>query len=332
MRQATHEPALEPERGEAGSFGYRLLGLPFFNTLLAIVILYLVCTAITGETFNTVQNQITILRAASVFLILAVGQTLVMNTGGIDISTGSMVGVVGVLIGTGLQAGVIDPNLAIPLAILLGAALGAFNGFNITVLGVPPLLATLGTFVAYRGFAQHYMGANMVSGMPEIVVAFGRSFVLGIPLAVHAAFVVALLGWFLLNHTLFGRYLTAIGSNVRAAEAARINVRVITAAAYVIQGGLAGLAAVVLMGRLASASAALGEGLELHVIAAVVLGGTRLFGGRSTMVGTVLGVYLIGMLENGLIQTGAGFFVQRIILGLLIIAAVALQLRRRETA
>jgi ribose/xylose/arabinose/galactoside ABC-type transport system permease subunit len=332
MRQATHEPALEPERGEAGSFGYRLLGLPFFNTLLAIVILYLVCTAITCETFNTVQNQITILRAASVFLILAVGQTLVMNTGGIDISTGSIVGVVGVLIGTGLQAGVIDPNLAIPLAVLLGAALGAFNGFNITVLGVPPLLAPLGTFVAYRGFAQHYMGANMVSGMPEIVVAFGRSFVLGIPLAVHAAFVVALLGWFLLNHTLFGRYLTAIGSNVRAAEAARINVRVITAAAYVIQGGLAGLAAVVLMGRLASASAALGEGLELHVIAAVVLGGTRLFGGRSTMVGTVLGVYLIGMLENGLIQTGAGFFVQRIILGLLIIAAVALQLRRRETA
>jgi ribose transport system permease protein len=147
------------------------------------VILYLVCTAITGETFNTVQNQITILRAASIFRILAVGQTLVMNTGGIDISTGSMVGV---LIGTGLQAGVIDPNLAIPLAILLGAALGAFNGFNITVLGVPPLLATLGTFVAYRGFAQHYMGANMVSGMPEIVVAFGRSFVLGIPLAVHA--------------------------------------------------------------------------------------------------------------------------------------------------
>jgi ribose transport system permease protein len=187
MRQATHEPALEPERGEAGSFGYRLLGLPFFNTLLAIVILYLVCTAITGETFNTVQNQITILRAASIFRILAVGQTLVMNTGGIDISTGSIVGVVGVLIGTGLQAGVIDPNLAIPLAVLLGAALGAFNGFNITVLGVPPLLAPLGTFVAYRGFAQHYMGANMVSGMPEIVVAFGRSFVLGIPLAVHAA-------------------------------------------------------------------------------------------------------------------------------------------------
>lgn len=331
MRQTAGEPVLSGAQ-HTDSWGYRLLGLPFFNTLLAILILYAVCTAITGETFSTVQNQITILRAAAVFLILAVGQTLVMNTGGIDISTGSMVGVVGVLIGSGLQAGVIDPPLAIPLAIALGAALGAFNGFNVAALGVPPLLATLGTFVAYRGFAQHYMGANMVSAMPEVIVAFGRATLLGVPLAVYAAFAVALLGWWLLSHTLFGRYLTAIGSNVRAAEAARIDVRGITAAAYIFQGALAGLAALVLMGRLASASAALGEGLELHVIAAVVLGGTRLFGGRSTIVGTVLGVYLIGMLENGLIQTGAGFFVQRIILGLLIIAAVALQLRRREGA
>ena len=106
--------------------------------------------------------------------------------------------------------------------------------------------------------------------------------------------------------------------------------KAITASTYAIQGALAGVAALILMGRLDSASAAMGEGVELHVIAAVVLGGTYLFGGRSTMIGTLLGVYLIGMLENGLIQTGAGFFVQRIILGLLIIAAVALQLQQRR--
>ncbi|TVQ35549.1 MAG: ABC transporter permease [Geminicoccaceae bacterium] len=309
----------------------RLADLPFLNVLIASVLLYAVFTYITGDTFNTWNNQVTIMRAAAIFLILAVGQTLVMTTGGIDISTGSMVGVVGAIIGSGLQAGSIDPILAIPYALLLGAFLGAINGFNVTVLGVPPLLATLGTFVAYRGFTQHYMGVNLVTGLPDVVVAIGRSTYFGVPISVYVAILVAILGWFVLNRTLYGRYITAIGSNPKAAEATRINVKLITASTYAIQGALAGLAALVLMGRLNSSSAAMGEGLELHVIAAVVLGGTYLFGGRSTMVGAVLGVYLIGMLENGLIQTGAGFFVQRMILGALIIAAVALQLRQRRT-
>lgn len=308
----------------------KLTGLPYFNVAVAIVALYAVFTVLTGDTFNTAQNQITIMRAAAVFLILGVGQTLVMTTGGIDISTGSMIGVVGAVVGSGLEVGSLDPVLAIPAAILIGALLGAFNGFNVTVLGVPPLLATLGTFVAYRGFTQYYMGVNLVTGLPDVVTAVGRASILGVPLQVIVALVVVALGWFVLQRTVYGRYITAIGSNPKAAEATRINVRTVTASTYVIQGALAGLAALVLMGRLNSSSAAMGEGVELHVIAAVVLGGTYLFGGRSTMVGTLLGVYLIGMLENGLIQTGAGFFVQRIILGLLIIAAVALQLQQRK--
>ena len=304
---------------------------PFFNVLIAIVLIYAILTFVTGDTFNTVNNQITIMRAASVFLILAVGQTLVMSTGGIDISTGSMIGVVGAIVGIGLENGWMPPVLALPAALLLGALLGAFNGFNVTILGVPPLLATLGTFVAYRGFTQYFMGVNLVTGLPEVVTTIGRADLLGLPVPVWTALVVTLLGWFVLRRTIYGRYILAIGSNPAAARATRIDVRAITASTYVIQGTLAGLAALVLMGRLDSASAAMGEGLELHVVAAVVLGGTYLFGGRSTMIGTLLGVYLIGMLENGLIQTGAGFFVQKMILGLLIIGAVALQLHQKRT-
>ncbi|MEM8856040.1 MAG: ABC transporter permease [Pseudomonadota bacterium] len=314
---------------DSQSLMHRATALPWFNVAIAIVVLYATFTYITGDTFNTAQNQITIMRAAAVFLILAVGQTLVMSTGGIDISTGSMIGVVGAIVGSGLEQGWLDPILAIPAAVLLGALLGAFNGFNITVLGVPALLATLGTFVAYRGFTQYFMGVNLVTGLPDVVTAAGRASLFGIPIQVILALVIVVIGWIVLNRTLYGRYITAIGSNPKAAEATRINVRAVTASTYVIQGALAGVAALVLMGRLNSSSAAMGEGVELHVIAAVVLGGTYLFGGRSTMIGTLLGVYLIGMLENGLIQTGAGFFVQRMVLGLLIIAAVALQLQQK---
>lgn len=308
----------------------RIMALPWFNVAVAIVVLYAMFTFVTGDTFNTANNQITIMRAAAVFLILAVGQTLVMSTGGIDLSTGSMIGVVGAVVGTGLEQGWMDPIMALPASVILGMLLGAFNGFNVTVLGVPALLATLGTFVAYRGFTQYFMGVNLVTELPEVVTAAGRAWIFGIPVAVVIALVITAVGWFVLNRTLYGRYITAIGSNPRAAEATRINVKAVTASTYVIQGALAGIAALILMGRLNSSSAAMGEGVELHVIAAVVLGGTYLFGGRSTMIGTLLGVYLIGMLENGLIQTGAGFFVQRMILGLLIIAAVALQLQQRR--
>jgi ribose/xylose/arabinose/galactoside ABC-type transport system permease subunit len=304
---------------------------PFAGIVVAIIIFYIAFSIITPGTFNTVRNQMTILRAASAYLILATGQTFVMTTAGIDLSTGSVLGLVGVIVFTLVIDGFIPSALILPAVIVVGAILGGVNGYTVSRLRVPPLLATLGTFVAYRGVIQLMMGTRLISQIPEGILFVGRGRILGglqVPIVISVG--IALVGAFVLHQTKFGRVVTAVGSNEKAAHAARINVKNVKLYAYALQGALAGIASLILIGRLGSVNASLGQGLELHVIAATVLGGTYLFGGKGTIVGTILGVYLIGALENGLVQIGAGFFMQQIVLGFLIIASVAFQTRQAE--
>lgn len=305
--------------------------LPFSGILIAIVVFYIGFTIFTPGTFNTTRNQLTVLRAASVYLILCTGQTFVMTTSGIDLSTGSMLGLVGVIVFTLVADGIIPLFLLIPSAIIVGAVLGLINGLTISRLRIPPLLATLATFVAYRGVIQQTMGTRFITDVPSVVLRMGRGIVLGgVQIPILIALAIAGLGALVLHYTKFGRFVTAVGSNEKAAHAARINTKTVKLTAYSLQGALAGIASLIVVGRLGSVNAGLGEGLELHVIAATVLGGTYLFGGKGTILGTIFGVYLIGILENGLIQVGAGFFIQQIILGILIIVSVAIQTRQAE--
>lgn len=278
--------------------------------------------------FFASDNLFSILRTASIFAIIGVGQTFVMTSGQIDLSVGSMLALV--MVGAG---GVAVSGLPIPVAVLFavlfGAFLGAVNGLIVAWLRVPALLATLGTLITFRGVVQEYADGNYITRFPEPLVYLGQGMVGPVPVPVIIAMAVALVGWSLYRFTRLGRYAVAIGGNERAAVIAGINVRLWKVLIYAFQGSLVGVASVVMMARLNAAHPSTGQLTELHVIAGVVIGGTLLFGGRGLIWGTVFGMILIGILENGLLLAGLGFFWQQIFLGLLIIGAVAFQLSRK---
>ena len=312
-----------PPRLVRWSLGGNFLFVPL---LLICVALYLL-----APNFATGQNIENILRLAAIYIIIGVGQTFVMTSANIDLSVGSMAALIMALVGTVVLGGY-GVTAGIVLSLMLGAAMGAVNGVIVTKLKIPALLATLGVLVTYRGAVQEYMYGSYHVRFPESLRFLGQGSWLGVPMPVWIALVVAILGFLILRRTRFGRHVIAVGSNEQAAARAGINVDRVKIGVFALQGFLVGVAAILFMGRLNSAHPSFGIGMELHIIAGVVLGGTLLFGGYGTIIGTVLGMVLIGVLENGLLLAGAGFFWQQIFLGILIIASVGTQLyfhRRR---
>lgn len=304
------------------------------NFLVIPIVLIVVVLAIVAPKFMSPVNIENIVRLAAIYIIIGVGQTFVMTSANIDLSIGSMAALIMALVGTVVLGGYGVP-LGIAMALVLGLVFGVLNGVIVTKLKVPALLATLGVLVTYRGIVQEYMYGSYHVRFPESLRFLGQGSLLGVPMPVVVALVVAIAGWLILRYARFGRHVIAVGSNEQAAQRAGINVDRVKIGVFALQGFLVGLAATLFMGRLNSAHPSFGIGLELHIIAGVVLGGTLLFGGYGTILGTVLGMMLIGILENGLLLAGAGFFWQQIFLGMLIIAAVAVQLyfhRKRARA
>lgn len=299
------------------------------NLLLVPIVLFAIVIGMQSEQFFTVANQLTIMRAASTYVIVGVGQALVMTSRNIDLSVGSMLGLIMGLVGTFLFNGG-NVALAMVLAIGLGAAFGLFNGAVVTYLRVPALLATLGTLVAFRGLVNQFMYGTTVSRFPAPIVWMGQGKVtsLGIPVPVLFAIITVIIGAILYHYTRLGRYAVAIGGNEEAAILSGINVRRWKMALYAFQGMCVGLASLIWLGRLDAAHPGFGTAMELHVIAGVVLGGTILFGGFATMWGVVLGMLLIEILGNGLLLAGLGFYWQHVFLGFMLIIAVALQMAR----
>jgi len=316
-------------QGAAGSNILTMLARINFLTIPLLLITLVL--AVLSPQFLTPLNIENVTRLAAIYVILGVGQTYVMTTGNIDLSIGSMTALIMALVGTYVVAG---GNLivAILYAVALGTAIGMLNGVLVTKLRIPSLLATLGALVAYRGVVNEYMYGSYHVRFPEELRFLGQGKIMGIPTPVIIALLVAVIGWYMLNHMRFGRHVVAVGANEEAARRAGINVDWVKIRVFAFQGMLAGLAAIVFMGRLNSAHPNFGVGMELHIIAGTVLGGTLLFGGYGTIVGTVIGMVLIGVLENGLLLAGAGFFWQQIFLGILIVSSVAVQMhfhRRR---
>jgi ribose transport system permease protein len=261
--------------------------------------------------------------------------TFVIITAGIDLSVGSTAAMAGV-VGVELIAHGMNWPLAMLVAIVAGGVVGLANGLLISVAKLNPFIATLGMMTVVRGLTDVYTNAVVVVGPASVlgpdnfgVIGLGK--VAGIPVALMILVVLSVLAYFLLSHTRLGRYTYAIGSNQEAARLSGIPVRKYLLAVYVILGLLTGLAGMIAVSRLGIGEPNFGIGLELDVIAATVIGGASLFGGQGTIVGTLLGVFLIGLIRDGSVLLDVNLFTQNVIIGIVIWLAVLWdQFRRRR--
>ncbi|MDQ4138322.1 MAG: ABC transporter permease [Actinomycetota bacterium] len=295
--------------------------------LVAVVGLILIVGAIIEPgTFLTSDNMLNVVRQASVVGVLAIGMTFVIATGGIDLSVGSMVAAAAVAGGQFAESGSVMFILG---ALGMGVLLGGINAGAIAYGRVVPFIATLAMFTMARGIALWMSDKQPISIFNlEGVRWFGSGEVLGIPAGVIVFVVVTGIAWVLLNRTRYGRYVIAVGGNREAARIAGINTKRIVFSVYVLSGICVAIAAILVTGRLSSASPIVGTLYELDAIAAVVIGGTAIAGGRATIVGTFLGVITFALIFNLLTLMDLAVEIQQVTKGLIILAAVLVQRRR----
>lgn len=298
------------------------LFLDKFRVLLIFLIL-LVVASMVSDAFFTLTNLLNVMRQVSIVGIIAVGMTLVILTSGIDLSVGSVMAVTGAI-----AAGIITAGLPLPVAILAtllaGLAIGAFNGLVIAKGNVPPFIATLAVMVIARGMTLVITGGSptVISDVSYRFIGSGR--ILGIPFPVIMMLVIVLIMYGVLKHTTFGRNIYAVGGNEEAARLSGINVTRIKVSVYALTGMFAATSALIYTSRLMSAQPNAGQMLELDAIAAVIIGGTRLTGGKGGVVGTLIGALIMGVLDNILNLANVSPFYQDIAKGLVILAAVLL--------
>lgn len=287
----------------------------------ALIVIFVVLS-IVAPSFLTADNLFNLGSQTSVNAVMAVGVTLVIITGGIDLSVGSvsaLAGVVGVILMAHYGFG---PLAGIACGLLVGALAGLVNGLLVSVVGLPPFIATLGMLSVGRGLVLIVTGAVAVFGAPESFRLLGQGVLSGIPIPILVVAVVAIGGHVLLTRTRLGRYAYVMGSNMEAARLSGVPVKKHTTAVYVLSGLLAGLGGMIAASRISSGQPNFGEGLELDVIAAVVIGGASLFGGRGTMLGSLIGAFLVAMIRNGAVQLNIGTFYQNVLIGIIIWLAV----------
>lgn len=283
--------------------------------------------ALTTDAFLTAPNLLNVIRQSAPLLIVAAAMTFVITTGGIDLSVGSVLALVAALSATLLQLGLPWP-LVILAMLALGALIGAVQGFFIAYEGIPAFIVTLAGLSIIRGVALLITGGYSIPIEPSSAFVYiGRAWLFGIPLPALIALALLVIAALVFNETRFGRYVTGIGANAEAVRRAGVDTRRYTLLVYVISSSTAALAGIILAGRLGSGSSNSGQGFELDVIAAVVLGGTSLFGGRGSMLGTVLGALTVAVIANGLILSHLSPFLTPIVTGSIILIAIWLNFR-----
>lgn len=292
-----------------------------FGLLLALVAMVIVLASI-SDRFLTTSNIINVLRQISVNAIIAFGMTVVIIGAGIDLSVGSLLALVGVIAALLATTTALPVWLVILLALAAGLLLGSLNGLFVGYAGVAPFIVTLAGLTIFRGATLVLTDGRPVSGLPPIFANIGYGTFLRVPLPIWIMLGVLLLTYVLLKHTAIGRAVYAVGGNPEAARLSGIPVRRILAFTYAFSGFATAIAAIVLTGRLNSAQPTAGQAFELDAIAAVVVGGTSLAGGRGGVWGTLVGALIIGVINNGMNLLNVSSFYQQIVKGGVILAAL----------
>lgn len=304
--------------------------------LQPVIALFLMCLVMSllSDKFLTVANSWNVLRQISVNVCISVGMTLVILTGGIDLSVGSILALSGAIAAGLLKFGIELPaqNLLLEFTllggilggILIGGLLGWFNGWTITKFKAPPFVATLAMLTMARGFTMLYTQGFPINNVGHNFTYLGTGWLLGIPVPVWISLLVVLLAVFITKQTQLGRYIYAIGGNERAANLSGINTQRVKQIVYTLCGITAALGGLMVVARLDSAQPNAGMSYELDAIAAVVIGGTSLSGGKGSIWGTVLGAVIIGVLNNGLVLLNVSPFWQQVVKGAVILLAVIL--------
>jgi ribose transport system permease protein len=304
-----------------------------FQSFLALALM-VIALSLASHNFLTVDNTMNVLRQISINLCLSLGMTLVILSGGIDLSVGSVLALAGAVAAGLLKNGLALPRFnllvqftvpgAIVAGIGVGSVLGWFNGLAVTRFKLPPFVATLGMLSIARGLTMLWTGGFPVTGLGDDFGRLGTGHALGIPMPVWISAALVALFIVVTRRTRFGRHLYAVGGNERAATLSGLAVPRIKLMVYTLGGGLAAVAGLLVTARLDSATPNAGLGYELDSIAAVVIGGTSLSGGRGSILGTVLGCLIIGVLNNGLFLLDVSPFWQQVVKGFVILAAVAI--------
>lgn len=302
------------------------------NEAGALSALVLLCGmfAVLAPGFRTFDNLITVGRQASLLAIVGVGMTFVIITAGIDLSVGSLVALSGVVMAKLVTEHGVPPIPAVLITMVVLGLLGMFVGASVSLGGLQPFVVTLAVFASARGLAAVATGGGVVLVSNETVLQGGTGYIGPIPIPIIIAAIVLVAGHLILTRTRYGRYVYAIGGNEEAARVSGVPVRLVKTSVYVLSAALCALAGVVLAGRLHAGDPLAGTGLELDVIAAVVIGGTSLFGGVGNMRGTLIGVFIIGVISNGLTILNVQAFWQDVAKGVVIFLAMSVDAYLRQ--
>lgn len=309
---------------------FRIIGR---SGLLGVLLVLCALAGVISPTFLQVANLTNLLRQIALYGVVSIGMTFVILTAGIDLSVGSTVGIVAVVITQILNDTLLPPWLALIVGVIAGGLAGAVNGLAIAVLRIPAFIMTLGIMVMGRGLAMTLANGEPISLSDSAAAAIGwigSGFFLGVPVPVWMFASIALLASLTLRYTPYGRYVYAVGSSEEASRLSGVPVFGVKASVYIVSGVLAAVTAIVFVARLSVAEPTAGTGLELEAIAITVIGGASLFGGEGTISGTILGAAILAVLANILNLAGVTPFTQQIVKGAIIIAAVWVEILKKQ--